>query len=351
MARRPFVPRWALFSIGFALAGPALTQTTPADSVDPFASLGRSIAEGYTDIESVVVVQRGRTVFESYRDGSETLRDLQSVTKSVVSVLSGIALGQGHLRSLDRPVVELMPELAAANDDPRANRITVAHLLTMSSGFDAAARVDQLTAGVAAGIFARPLVAAPGERFRYDNRSTDLLAVLLSRLTGQDLAAFARQQLFEPLGVEAFDWRRGADGHALGGWGLKLRTRDMARLGQLMLQQGRWAGRQILAEGYALASTARQSDGGAPIGLPYGHLWWIAPAAVERKSFFASGFGGQLVWVHPPLELVVAITSQVSAASNARGQAISLVRNQIYGAALRNAQPPHPAATASSPKV
>jgi CubicO group peptidase (beta-lactamase class C family) len=123
---------------------------------------------------------------------------------------------------------------------------------------------------------------------------------------------------------------------AAAGWMLGMRTRDMAALGQLFLQDGRWGERQLIPVEYVRAATQRQNAGGPPANIDYGYMWWVVPgqgAATTRRIFMASGYGGQLSWVHPGLELVVAITSDTSAASNARGQAVQLVRGPVFAAA------------------
>lgn len=107
----------------------------------------------------------------------------------------------------------------------------------------------------------------------------------------------------------------------------------MAKLGQLFLQSGAWGGQQIIPETFVLAATRPQSPGGPPVSLPYGHLWWVVPSETPRPTFFASGYAGQLIWVHPPLELVIAVTSTVSAESQQRAQALRLIRGRLFSAA------------------
>ena len=106
-----------------------------------------------------------------------------------------------------------------------------------------------------------------------------------------------------------------------------------ARLGQLFLQQGRWGDRQILPPDYVAQATRPQSNGGPPVSMPYGFLWWILPNEAPRRTFMASGYGGQMIWVHPPLDLVVAATSAVSADSQRRGHAIEMLRGGVVAAA------------------
>jgi len=291
-----------------------------------FQCVDALLAGRLTDVQSAVVVLRGRVVYAYYRDGNpDALRPTHSVAKSALSALVGIALAQGRIRSLDQPVVELVPDWAAANADPRAATITVRHLLTMTAGF----AVDDPT-GTAPGLrprdaWARPLAHAPGQAFAYDNSVVALLGAVVEKAAGMPLADYARQHLVQPLALAEPGYQRG----------LQLRTLDMAKLGQLYLQKGAWDGRQILPEDFAAASVQPQNAGGLPVKLAYGYLWWVVTGKAPRPTFLASGYSGQFIWVHPALDLVVATTSTVSAEVQQRGQALQLIRNQLFAAAQR----------------
>lgn len=324
---------------------PAATTAEQAFDAKTFAGLDRSIAE-LTDIRSVVVIRRGRVAFEYHRDGytQDTLHSVESVTKSVLSALVGIAHAQGRITSLDQPIVALMPELASVNTDPRAQQLTVRHLLTMTAGFKDSERRFYNPKEHAQFAMSRAFESAPGEAFRYDNWASDLLSAVLEKAIDEKPAAYAQRHLFGPLAIERSDWRVDERGHNLGHMGLSLSTRDVAKLGQLFMQDGVWAGKQIVPKDFALAATDRQNAGGPPMGLAYGFLWWISPASAPgRRTFIASGFGGQIVWVHQPLDLVVAVSSDISQASGDRNQAINLARRQVFGLVQRS-QAEQPAA-------
>ena len=302
-----------------------------------FAGLAAQ-AEALPDVRSLVVLRRGRVAFEYQRTGqaSDTLQPVESVTKNVLSLLVGIAVAQGRIVSLDQSVLALMPQLADANDDPRAKQLSVRHLLTMTAGFQASERRFFDAKERARFAMSRQFEAEPGTRFRYDNLAADLLAALLAQAVGDTPAGFAQREVFGPLGIESSEWALDEQGKHLGFSGLKLRTRDMARIGQLMLQQGRWSGRSVVSEDFARAASSRHNGGGPPVGLPYGYLWWVAPSDAARAPFVASGFGGQIISVDPALELVVAANSEVSAASNQRNQALNLLRQHIVPAVARS---------------
>ncbi|WP_332826008.1 serine hydrolase domain-containing protein [Ramlibacter sp.] len=298
------------------------TPAQQAQDAQAFEAIGPLLAGRLTDIQSLVVVLGGRVAYEFYRDGKpDTLRNVQSVEKSALSALYGIALAQGRIASLDQPVVELMPEWRDLNADPRAAAITLRHLLTFTAGFEVNDPRGITGRGMPpAQAWARPLAAPAGERFAYDNPVIGMLVAILEKATGMPGQDYARQQL-AALEIADFAYDRG----------LNMRTLDMAKLGQLFLQDGMWDGKQLLPAAYAQASTTAQSKGGSPANLPYGQLWWSVSPAI----FMASGYAGQLIWVHRPLQAVVAITSTVSNESQQRGHSVQLVRNALYAAIER----------------
>ncbi len=316
----PLAPLWA-----HAQWLPSSADEQALDAT-AFQGMTDTIGERFTDVQSVVVALRGRIVYRYYRDGQpDTLRDVQSVQKSAVSALAGIALGQGRLASLDQPVLALMPEWAALNTDARAQDITVRHLLTMSAGF----AVDDPSGTKAPGrprdAWARPMASAPGQSFAYDNALVPMLMAVLEKAVGMPLADYAREQLVAPLGMHEPSYQRG----------LQLRTEDMASLGQLFLQNGVWAGRQIVPAAYVDAATTPQSAGGLPVSLPYGYMWWVSSVKAPRRTFMAIGYGGQFIWVYPPTGLVIAATSTVPLRGPDRGQALQLIRNALFTAAQK----------------
>ena len=202
-------------------------------------------------------------------------------------------------------MVDLMPEWRAVNPDPRSHAITLRHLLAMTTGFEVDDSTGTAVPLAPAAAWARPIRAEPGQRFAYDNSGPPMVQAILERITGRGIADLARDQLVTPLALREPKYVHG------GAW---MRTVDMARLGYLILRDGRWADQQVLPPGFVAEMVKAQSAGGPPVGVPYGLFWWAA----SGSTYFASGYAGQVIWVHPPLDLVIAVSSAVSPQSQQR---------------------------------
>ncbi len=269
-------------------------------------------------VTSVCVVRSGQLGFEHYVNGYEagTVIDIRSVTKSVTSTLVGIALERGDLDSIDHTVGELIPDRIPDDADPQAAEITMRSFLSMTSGlwWDNHDDWPMLLAADnwVENTLRQPIVAPQGEVFLYNTGGSHLIGVMLAAVIGRPLEDYAEEHLFGPLGIVRGDWMRSPQGEVNGGSGLELLPVDMAKVGQLLLQGGRWDDAQVLTGDYATAATTWQSPGesvtGGSIGVPYGFQWWITDDT-GYDAFFALGFGGQYVYVVPDLELVVVVAA------------------------------------------
>jgi CubicO group peptidase (beta-lactamase class C family) len=334
--RKAWWTRWTWLVLGLAAcgdsaAGPVL-EFEPVDLDLPWqvadaetlgldgAALDRAAttAEGLARMRSLLVVREGSLVLERYYHGftADSLADVRSVTKSIVSTLAGIALRQGELSSLDTTLGELLPpELATPTGEQAA--ITVRHLLTMSGGFEwdesgtAEYNAWRRSGDYLQYLLDRPLTSQPGTTFNYNSAAVHLLGVLLEGAVGVPLYLHAGVTLFQPLGISQVRWEFMVDNSVNGGAGIDLRPRDLARLGQLYLQRGRTGDRRILSEEWVDLATSPAYDWSAsfgPIGdLSYGYLWWVDR---DRDAFLAWGYGGQFVYVVPSRALVVVATTQ-----------------------------------------
>ncbi len=303
------------------LARPWTTATVAGVGGSPaMVERGVDRASANHRMRSLLVVRNGQLVVEEYFGGARanTLHDVRSVTKSVVSALTGIALARGDIRSLDDPVADylgsLVPDL-----DPARGAITIRQLLTMTSGLEwdetggFGSYIEWIRSGDYLGFLLRkPFAAPPGEVFNYNSAAVHLLGVVLEQATEMELPTLAQLTLFDPIGISQSPWEPLGDGSHNGGAGLDLRPRDLARFGQLFLQHGSSGGRQIVPADWVDGSTASRFDWrfdlGALEGISYGYLWWIVPGASEPLHF-AWGHGGQYVVVVPDLFLVVVATN------------------------------------------
>jgi CubicO group peptidase (beta-lactamase class C family) len=262
-------------------------------------------------VHNVLIVRHGNVVLDAafYPYPAGTLHDVASVTKSVTSLLVGIALDKGYLQSVHQPVVTLLPGAVPADTDPRKRQITVEHLLTMTSGLDcgfgegepelAAMRRSDDWAAFA---LALPMRAAPGTRHAYCSLNNHLLSSILSAQTGQSALAFAREHLFGPLGIRDVAWPADDQGRTHGWGDLHLRPRDLARIASMCLRGGRWGSKQVVSEEWirrSITPHARVRD-----GVGYGYSWWINTAR-QPPVFEAIGRGGQRAAVIPDEDVVV----------------------------------------------
>ncbi|HEU4648158.1 MAG TPA: serine hydrolase [Gemmatimonadales bacterium] len=293
-------------------------------------------------LRSVLVARHGRLVAERYLAGSraDSLHALRSITKSVMSLLVGLAIARGRVRGPEQPLAELFhPPLPPL--DAERGAITVGELLTMTSGFqwdegDGVAEYnnwvlapDQLTY-----LLDRPIVSPPGTVFNYNSAAVHLLSAVLEVNAG-GTAAFADSTLLGPLGIRARDWELDNRQIPNGGAGLYLRPRDLAKIGQLVLQRGRSGAKAVVPAAWIDQSTQRHLGTGTALGslgtLDYGDLWWLGTVN-GHPVVLGWGHGGQFVYVVPDLELVVVTTATWQGlGANARAQETAIADLIVNG--------------------
>jgi len=253
-------------------------------------------------LRSLLLLHKGDLVLEQYWQGAtaEECVPLASATKSVVSLLVGMAIRHGFVNAVDQPLSAFFPEL----QDSPAGQIRIWHLLSMTSGLGwPPAGQDAAGPDGIAVLRSLPLVNEPGTHFAYKPDS-QVLYWLLERVAGMDVPSFADRYLFRYIGIHQRHWATALNGHQ----GLSLRPRDMARIGQLMLNHGMWQSGNVAPCWYVREATRRQVEGGPPEKTGYGWLWWV-DETMPHPAFFASGFGGQYIYVVPDLDYVAVTTA------------------------------------------
>lgn len=269
-------------------------------------------------MRSAVVVHRGRVVLEAYFHGEIAVapQNLKSATKSLNSVLVGVAIDAGLLPGVDAKLPTLLPEAFGGGAHADKREITLRQLLTMSSGLAQGYGAFQTSPDWVESVLGAPLVHPPGARFRYDTPPTHLLSAIVARACRCDLERFAAERLFRPLGATIDTWRRAPDGVPMGGNDAYLTATGLAALGEMMRRGGVAPdGRRVLSAEWVAASLAKQielpdreANHGTLATRGYGYLWWLLDFAGE-EAFAALGHGGQELIVFPDRELVVAFTS------------------------------------------
>ena len=325
-----------------SLSPAADSRPVHADALtDELRNLEQRVSSGSLgNVHSVLVIQKGRLTAEWYFQGTDerrgrtlgvvkftadSLHDVRSISKSVMSILVGLAIADGKIKSLDEPILNYFPEYGDLRT-PERMKIRLRDVISMTSGLHWDERTypytDERNSETAMDrvadryrfILSQPIDAAPGTRFNYSGGSVALIAAVIARAIGEPIDAYARQRLFEPLGIVQFEWLRDAAGIPIAASGLRLRSRDMATIGQMMLQNGRWNGVQLVPAEWVTQSTSprTQLKGDTRCGLQYGYLWWLGALCLGEERIplvFASGNGGQYIWIVPSLELVIVTTA------------------------------------------
>ena len=295
------------------------------------AEMERVIRKDYSNMAGMVIRKDGETVYENYYNGftADNRIHVFSVTKSILSILIGIALDKGYIESVDQKVLEFFPEYTVKRGEKTIQNITLKHLLTKTAPYKY--KFNPYTKYFTSMDWVKFSLDKLGGRgtigkFRYAPIvGPDILSGILVKATGQSVFDFAKENLFGPLGItvertitfqskeeqmafyDATDlsvWVASPTGVNAAGWGLTLSPVDMAKIGQLLLNGGMWDGKRIVSEKWIAESTSEHSRWEQQ-NLPYGYLWWVG----EDKGYAAMGDGGNMIYVCPGKKMVGSITS------------------------------------------
>jgi CubicO group peptidase (beta-lactamase class C family) len=257
------------------------------------------------ELQGIMVVRNGYNILEEYPDpefNESSLSDTWSVTKSVISILVGIALDEGYINSLDVAMVSFFPNRTIANLDSQKESITLRHLLTMTSGLQWGSSDNSailLSSDWVQYVLDRPMAHTPGETWNYNSGAVHILSAILNNTVGMTPSAFAEIHLFQPLGIVDYEWMADPQGLDYGGYGLQLTLQDMAKIGFLFLNNGTWDAEQIVSRVWVENSTKAYSTGVAYYSIfqgDYGYLWWMKSS---HNAYCAFGLHGQFIWVFP----------------------------------------------------
>jgi CubicO group peptidase (beta-lactamase class C family) len=323
----------------------------------------RLAASSTANVHAVLVARSGELVFERYFRCSDeipgriygrrvenitfdadTLHDMKSVSKSVASLVVGIAIDRGLIRSVNEPIFSFFPELSDLRS-PEKERIQLVHALTMSMGLtwveatpatgdddNDEARMNRSSDPCRYVLGSLTVTAPAGQEFFYNTGALALVSAIIRKATGRPLDEFAKETLFEPMGITGVEWIR-RKGNTDAGGGLRLRPRDMAKLGQLVLSGGRWNDRQIVSRNWIESSTTTKIE--ATGGESYGYLWWLVRSKLKGKELHwitAAGRGLQTIRIIPELDLIFVMTAGYY--QDYSPQAFQ-VRNDIFRSVLR----------------
>ena len=281
----------------------------------------KRMREEFFNIRSLLIVKNGFLIYEEYFNEykADNTQDIKSATKSVLSILTGIAIENGYIKGVNQNLVEIFPEYAQLINNSLKKEINVEYLLTMSSGLQDTSKEVQVEKRqedysdlVKALILELPVANKPGSIFLYDEGHIHILSGIITKTSKMETLDFANKYLFFSLGIANAKWTTDPNGLCYGGSGLQITPRDMAKIGYLYLNGGKWGEKQIVSKQWikeSLKPRFKTQDQQVITGpTEYGYLWWLKDIK-GYPSFFASGRGGQFIIIIPDLDMVIVTTA------------------------------------------
>jgi len=310
-------------------------------------------------VKDIIIVKNGKLVFEEYFGTTtrETLVHLQSATKSLTSVIFGIAIDQLHVGSVDESVYSYFPEYLDSVDSPK-NEILLHHMLTMTPGLEWNETSTSLFSGENDNIaghqsgdyighlLGKNLVAEPGSTWNYNSGCAMVLAGIIKKATGFHIDEFGEEYLFDPLGIEDYRWEYQQDGLPIAMGGFWMKPRAMAKIGELFLRGGVWDEKRILSDTWIRASFTEHKT--VNDDWDYGYQWWAGQAnssigeSFENKIWYAHGYGGQMIIVIQESKVVIvtngAYSTDTGRTKKTEGKIWQLLRTFIFPSLMEHDQ-------------
>ena len=275
-------------------------------------------------IHGVMIQKNGELIHEEFRGSARSDRpvNIKSASKSILSLLIGIAIDEGYIEGTDQTIGQFFPDWFEQNPDSVKESITIQDLLTMRTGLETTSSRNYGSWAVSSSwinfALNRPLVDEPGGRMIYSTGTSHLLSVILTRTSGMSTRAFANRYLFDPMDIRVGGWDRGPEGYYMGGNNMAMTPQDKLKIGELMMNMGRHENQQIVSRSWILESVQSYTQSNFN-PYNYGYMWWNKSVG-DYTVFFAWGNGGQYILILPELDSVISITSSLLANAPRRYQ-------------------------------
>ncbi len=307
--------RSVLLLIAFAAGSVAAQTPSAADhSLEEVFDIGT--------VQSLMIEKEGEIIYEEYRGGMDRNRttNIKSASKSVLSLLIGIAIERGDIESVDQEISLYFPDYFESNPDPVKGAITIKDLLTMRSGLETTSFRNYgrwvLSGNWIEFALDQPMEHEPGGRMVYSTGTSHLLSVILTRASGRSTREYANDHLFGPMNIRIGGWDRDPQGYYMGGNNVALSPHALLKLGRLVIDMGEYEGQQLVPEAWIRDSIEIYTRSNFN-DYNFGYMWWQKSAG-EMDVLFAWGNGGQYIMILPELNAVISITSDVERGTGSR---------------------------------
>lgn len=300
----------------FALVSISTAQNPDIDESD----LSRIFDIG--TVQSLMIDKNGTLLYEEFQNdiNRNTTTNIKSASKSVLSLLVGIAIDEGHLEGVDQTIGEFFPDYFEQNPNPKKESITIENLLTMRTGLETTSFYNYgrwvISDNWINYALSQPFEEEPGGRMVYSTGTSHLLSVILTKATGVSTRAFANEHLFGPMNIRIGGWDRDPQGFYMGGNNLALSPLSLLKIGKLVLNDGVYNGQQLVPASWIRESTNIYTRS-VYNDYDYGYMWWQRQVG-GQNVIFAWGNGGQYIMILPQLNSVISITSDMESSTGSR---------------------------------